>query len=198
MNEGHFWFEYAGMLLLSGDRDGYRAACARMVQRCGKVPMLQAYHVARACTLAADSVKDPAQPGRLAEGELKAMPRQFWSLSLIEQGALRYRAGAFQKAASLLMQSLDADARPGVAVVTWLWLALANQRLGKAEEARRWLDKATKWLDQTRPDYYNHEAGVPDSAAEKEGVHLHSWLEAQVLRREAEALLGSRPAAGKQ
>jgi len=194
MNEGHFWFEYAAMLLLSGDRDGYRAACAQMVQRCGKVPTLKAYHMARACTLAADSVKDPAQPERLAEGELKAMPKHFWSLSLIEQGALRYRAGAFQKAASLLMQSLDADARPGVAVVTWLWLALVNQRLGKTEEARRWLDKATKWLDQTRPDYYNHEAGVPGSAVEKEGVHLHSWLEAHVLRREAEALLKAPPA----
>jgi hypothetical protein len=83
-------------------------------------------------------------------------------------------------------------------VVTWLWLALANQRLGKTEEARRWLDKATKWLEQTRPDYYNHEAGVPNSAAEKEGVHLHSWLEAHVLLREAEALLGGRPAAGKR
>jgi hypothetical protein len=33
-------------------------------------------------------------------------------------------------------------------VLNWLWLAQTNQRLGKAEEARRWLDKAQAWLDQ--------------------------------------------------
>ena len=186
MNEGHFWFEYAAMLLLSGDRDGYRAACAQMVQRCGKVPTLKAYHMARACTLGADSVKDPAQPERLAEGELKAMPKHFWSLSLIEQGALRYRARDFQKAADLLMQSLDADTRPGVAVVTWLWLALVNQRLGKTEEARDWLGKAQRWLDQY-PD------GMPDRPEAETGAHLHNWLEAHVLRREAEDLLKTGP-----
>src|SRR5262245_60648267 len=37
---------------------------------------------------------------------------------------------------------------PGRALVNWLWLALANQRLGKPEEARRWPNKARVWLDQ--------------------------------------------------
>jgi tetratricopeptide (TPR) repeat protein len=194
-DEGFFRFEYAAVLLLSGDRDGYRAACAQMVQRCGKVPNLKAYHMARACTLAADSVKDPAQPERLAEGELKAM-KKFWALSLTERGALRYRAGAFHEAVPLLEESLETDRRPGAAVVGWLWLALAEQRLGKTEEARRWLDQAAKWLDQARPDFYDRDEGVPDSDEEKAGLHLHHWLEAHVLRREAEALLGTSSAAG--
>src|SRR5262249_6850220 len=30
---GHFWFEYAAMLLLSGDRKGYEKACAHMVEQ---------------------------------------------------------------------------------------------------------------------------------------------------------------------
>jgi hypothetical protein len=187
MDEGHFWFEYAAVQLLSGDRDGYRTACARMVQRCGKVPMLRPYYVARACTLAADSVEDPARPERLAEGELKANPKEFWSLS--EQGALRYRAGAFEEAELLEEQSLSIDGRPGVAVISWLWLALANQRLGKTEEARRLLDRAAKWLDKARPDFSQSEVGVPGTDEAKAGLHLHNWLEACVLRREAEALL---------
>ena len=33
-------------------------------------------------------------------------------------------------------------------VINWLWLALANQRLGKDGEARRWLSMAQAWLDQ--------------------------------------------------
>ena len=90
----------------------------------------------------------------------------------------------------LFEQSLQADAKPGCAVLNWLWLALAHQRLGKSEEARRWLDKATAWLDQYRD-------GMPDRADDELGLHLHNWLEAQVLRREAETLLrGQKPENG--
>jgi hypothetical protein len=67
-------------------------------------------------------------------------------------------------------------------VVNWVWLALANQRLEKSEEARRWLGKAQAWLDQYRD-------GMPAHAEEELGLHFHNWLEAHVLRREAEALL---------
>jgi eukaryotic-like serine/threonine-protein kinase len=177
---GHFWFEYAAMLLLSGDQLGYANACAHMVKRYGKAPNLRAYHVARACTLAPDAVADASLPGRLAETELKAATGQFWSLT--EQGALHYRAGRFEQALALFEQSLRADSKPGRAVVNWLWLALAQQRLGKSEEARRSLDKATAWLDQFRD-------GMPGGAELEVGLHLHNWLEAHVLRREAEAMI---------
>ena len=45
--------------------------------------------------------------------------------------------------------------------------------------------KATKWLEQ-----FPNGFPVPYDATK--GLHLHNWLEAQVLRREAEALLGPR------
>ena len=77
--------------------------------------------------------------------------------------------------------------RPGRAVINWLWLALANQRLGKAEEARHWLGKAQAWLDQFGD-------GMPARAEEEVGLHLHNWLEAHVLRREAEAQIPSEDA----
>jgi tetratricopeptide (TPR) repeat protein len=182
-DDGHVWFEYATVLLLSGDRPGYAKACAHMVQRYGKGPNLRAYHVARACTLASDAVAEASLARPLAEPELKASAGQFWSLT--EQGALHYRAGRFPEAVALFEQSLRADAMPGKAVLNWLWLALAQQRLGKSEEARRWLDKATAWLDHYRD-------GMPARAEEELGLHLHNWLEAHVLRREAEALI--RPA----
>jgi serine/threonine-protein kinase len=185
---GHFWFEHAAVLLLSGDRAGYARACARMVERCGKAADLRAYHVARACTLAPDSVADLARPGRLAEKELTSQPQEFWSLT--EQGALAYRAGRFKQAVPLFEQSLRADPKPGRAVLNWLWLALANQRLGQAAEARRWLSKAQSWLDR--------DAELPPRAEEELGLHLHNWLEAHVLRREAEALLGAGSARPKE
>jgi eukaryotic-like serine/threonine-protein kinase len=181
-DDGEVWFEYAALMLLSGDRPGYAKACARMVERYGKASNLRAYHVARACTLAPDAVANASLPKRLPEAELKAAAGQFWSLT--EQGALHYRAGRFQQAVALFEQSLRADPKPGRAVLNWLWLALANQHLGKPEEARRWLDKATAWLDQYRD-------GMPDRA-EGLGLDLHNWLEAHVLRRDAEAVI--RPA----
>ena len=178
---GHIWFEYACALLLSGDRKAYEDACAHMVERCGKTPGLRAYHVARACTLAADAVAEASLPSRLAETELKSTPGQFWSLT--EQGALLFRAGRVNDSVALFEQSLNAAPAPGRAVVNWLWLALAHQRLGETEEARRWFEKATAWLDQL------HDR-MPPRAETEFGLHLHNWLEAHVLRREAEALLG--------
>jgi tetratricopeptide (TPR) repeat protein len=149
------------------------------MDRCGKDKGPRSYHVARACTLAPNAVADMSLPGRLAEKELQGS-REFWSLT--EQGALAYRAGRFQEAAPLFEQSLRANPKPGAAVLNWLWLALAHQRLGKAEEAQRWLGKAQAWLDQ-------YGDGMPARAEADGGLHLHNWLEAHVLRREAEALI---------
>jgi serine/threonine-protein kinase len=178
--QGHFWFEYAALSLLSGDRPGYARACARMIERCGKDEGPRAYHVARACTLAPDAVADASMPGRLAEKELQRFAEEFWSLT--EQGALAYRTGRYQEAVPLFEKSLRADPKAGKAVLNWLWLALAHQRLGKSEEARRWLGKATTWLEQ----YHD---GMPNRAEEELGLHLHNWLEANVLRREAESII---------
>jgi len=178
--DGHFWFEYAALLLLSGDRPGYSRACAHMIEKCGKAGGPRAYHVARACTLAPDAVPDASLPRHLAEKELQGSAQAFWSLT--EQGALHCRAGRFPDAIALFEQSLRADPKEGRVVLNWLWLALAQQRLGKSEEARRWLDKATAWLDQYRD-------GMPDRAEVEFGLHLHNWLEAHALRREAEALI---------
>jgi hypothetical protein len=53
------------------------------------------------------------------------------------------------------------------AVLNCLWLALAYQRLEKAEEARGWLGKAQAWLDQ----YGNR---MPACAEAGVGLHLHT------------------------
>ena len=179
-DDGNFWFEYAAVSLLAGDRRSYDKLCEHMIDACGKVEGLRPYHVARACTLAPNAAGDTELPIGLIENELQGNAQQFWSLT--EQGALAYRAEQFQVTAGFAQQSLQADSKPGRAVVNWLWLALANHRLGKPEEARRWLGKAQKWLDQFGD-------GMPPRAEEELGLHLHNWLEAQVLRREAEALV---------
>jgi tetratricopeptide (TPR) repeat protein len=179
-NDGHFWFEYAAVSLLVDDRPGYARACTYLIEACGKPAGPRPYHMARACTLAQEGVSDSAMLGRLAQKELQANARQFWSLT--EKGALAYRAGRFDESVALFEQSLRADPKPGRAVINWLWLGLAHQRLGKTEEARRWQEKAGAWLDQ-------YVDGMPPRAEAELGLDLHNWLEAQILRREAEAII---------
>jgi hypothetical protein len=149
-----------------------------MLDRGQKTP-LRPYLVARACTLAPDSSDDPDRPALLSLAELRGAETTFWSRT--EQGALQVRVGHFSSAVLLLEYSLRADGRPGRAMLNWLWLALAYQKLGKAEEARRWLNKATGWLDQ-------QEGRMPVDTPIL-GLHRHNWLEAHVLRQEAETLL---------
>jgi serine/threonine-protein kinase len=180
-DDGHFWFEYAGLLLLSGDRDGYRRACAHMIERCGKTTALRRYHVARARTLAAASKAELDVVVRLAAVELKKHAGGFWSL--LQQGALAQRAGQADKATELLGSSLALEKREGHAMVMWLWLALAEQARGQPTKARRWLDRAIAVLDR--------HAVLPADPQRHLGMHLHNWLEAHVLRQEVEALLKS-------
>lgn len=182
-DDGEFWFEYSAVLLLSGDQLSYNRACVHMVEAFGKPGGPRAYHIARACTLAPNAGADPMLPAHLARRELQANAKQFWSLT--EQGALAFRAGQFNESVPLFEQSLAANTQPGAAVVNWLWLALANQRVGRTDEAHRWLEKAQTWLDQFHD-------GLPPRAEQDLGLHLHNWLEANVLRREAEALLSSK------
>jgi tetratricopeptide (TPR) repeat protein len=186
--DGNLWFEFAAALLLSGDRDGYARACAHMVLRRGKAPNLRAYHVARARTLAPAPAADVARVEELAHKELADWPDAFWSLTA--QGALHVRAGRFAEAVPLLERSLRADARYGRAVLNWLWLAIAHERLGNGAEARRQLARAQAWLDELGGE-------MQGRTSEDWGLDLHNWLEAHILRGEAEALLAPAPDAPK-
>ena len=178
-DDGDLWFEYAAAQLLAGDRAGYRRTCAHLLARCQPAGPMRPYLVARACTLAPDSTNDPAQPLRLAFDELTRSEQEFWALT--ERGALQVRARQPGFAVAYLERSLAADGRPGRAVLNWLWLALEYRTLGSPVEARRWLDKAANWLDQ-QGGQMPPESGIM-------GSHLHNWLEAQVLLREADGLL---------
>lgn len=178
IDNGEPGFESAAVLLLAGDTAGYRRRCAELLERSGTAG-IRGYHVARACTLAPHSVNDFAVPTQKSADELKGS-REFWSLT--EQGALACRAGRYDEAARLLEESLEADTRPGTAVLNWLWLALVNGHLGKPEEARAWLEKARTFMNHVSAD-------GTTMPADADGLHMHNWLEALILRKEAESRL---------
>jgi tetratricopeptide (TPR) repeat protein len=178
-NIGQAWFEYAAVQLLGGDRQGYLRTCVLLVNRSAAATGVRPYHTARAWTLSPAAVEDVEKVKRLSAAELTQYGKSFWSLT--EQGALLHRLGQSAEAVPLLEQSLAANTQPGARVVNHLWLALACQRLGRMEEARKWRDSAAAWLDAL--------GGEMPSEARAPGLHLHNWLEAHVLRKEADALL---------
>ena len=179
---GNVWFECAAAQLLAGDRPAYRKTCEQMLKRATSRANMRTYLAARACTLADHSVADAELPARQAASELAVSGTEFWSLT--EQGDLSFRAGSYAEAIALFQRSLRADGRPGVAVLNWLWLSLTYQKLGETVEARQWLKKADDWLDSLG-------AELPPDAETALGLHRHNWLEANVLRKEAEAAIGS-------
>jgi hypothetical protein len=151
-----------------------------MLARCETKPQMRPYLVARAGTLGhnwTDDWKRLDQLFRLYAKEHKRSDSDSWPLT--EQAALRFRGARPRDAVPLLERSLAAEGRPGRAVLDWLWLALAYQRMGSLLEARRWLARAANWLDQQG-------GRMPVETCEL-GSHRHNWLEAHVLRQEAEA-----------
>ena len=176
--DGDVWFEYAAVQLLAGDKAGYRTTCEKMFDRAAKAAGVRAYHVARACTLCPDAVIAPARLLALSKDELDDNAAAFWSLT--ERAALCQRAGQVREAVPLLERSIRTNGRPGSAVLNWLWLALTHHRSGQHDEARRWLDKAVTWLDIHSSELTRE--------AQARGFHLHNWLEAHLLRQEAELL----------
>ena len=80
-------------------------------------------------------------------------------------------------------------------MVNWLWLALANQRLAKAEEARRSLNKAQAWLNhQTLPleiEFWYLRRGPDDTLKERLMIQEQTTA---VVQRYIDELAGDAPA----
>jgi tetratricopeptide (TPR) repeat protein len=167
------WFEYASVQLLANDDQDYRRICRHMLER-AEAGKIRPYILARAFTLAPGSADDLQQVANISTNELDITKEEYWSLT--EQAALQYRLGHFDQAIPLLQQSIAANPKPAAAVVNWLWLALANEKLGHDEESSQWLQRATTWLDQLGDT-------LPPNSPQT-SFHLHNWLEAQTLRRE--------------
>jgi len=102
----------------------------------------------------------------------------YWSFR--QRGATLCRTGRQANAVALFEKSIILEPSTSRAVLNWLWLAIAHHDLGHAEDSARWRAKAVAWLDAFT-------SGMPDNAPAI-GLHLHDWLEAQVLRREIDSL----------
>jgi tetratricopeptide (TPR) repeat protein len=161
-----------------GDRTGYTAACETLVHRFGKTGKpAAANEVAWACSIGPDALPDLKPAVELARRAVQANPKDYDAQNTL--GAILYRAGQHEEAVRELNQAIKLN-RTGGTGWDFIFLALAQHRLGRPDEARTWLDKAVR------------------GAAWEKTLNETQRLELHLLRREAEALLkGPAPAEQK-
>jgi tetratricopeptide (TPR) repeat protein len=166
----------AEALLLAGDREGYRRACAETLERFRHAT---GWHAARACLIAPDALDDFSIPLEMAE---KARQQSSNVVSAYIQGLALYRAGQHAQAVQVLGSAIEAEPHWHAHALTRVVLAMAHHRLGHAEEARRWLEKAH--------DPYGGEAwGVKPGEAIGASAPWWDRADFQILSREADTLI---------
>jgi serine/threonine protein kinase/tetratricopeptide (TPR) repeat protein len=189
-------YQYA-LLCLRFERDvKYRQCCAAMLSQFGDSDeSIVANYVAWTGSLAPDALKNYDRAVALAEKALNARPESRQFLNTL--GAVLYRAGRHKQAIKRLTQL---DRRRGAVddivefylphtwdsratayhtspAYTWYFMAMAYHKAGNAEQAREYLAKANAWTHQSL-------------TAEKNGFRWHRLATLELLRKEAEIVLG--------
>ena len=168
-------FARASLYLIQGDSEGYNRFCQDMLQR---VPQTEdhseAFVLVRTCTMGRQSPVDPAQAVQWAK-QAVARAQPPWYFHAL--GLAQYRAGQFDEALQSFSRA-NVEAWP-YRDLNWFGMALAHDRLGHSDEARKCLDKGIQWLERFGPP----------GPGQPANIHPMDWLEAQVLRREAEDVL---------
>jgi Flp pilus assembly protein TadD len=180
------WYRYACLCLQKGDVAGHRRCCAALLERfAGTANASIAHRVALACLLRPGAVSDLKLPTKLAERGVAGSPRDAWHLLTL--GAAHFRAGRHAEAINRLREALEAardhpNAYKYARVLSRLFLAMAYHSVGQAERAREWLDQAVDVID----------FDFPRAGRVPLGDSWHDWIMSQVIRREAEALIGGQ------
>jgi tetratricopeptide (TPR) repeat protein len=99
-------------------------------------------------------------------------------------GAALLRAGRLEEAVHRFEESLVLDRDWPSSGLNAYGLAMAHQRLGQPDEARRSLDRAERWLNKLDATYAVEAPGIL-SGQPPVPVSFEFWVYAQVVRREA-------------
>jgi tetratricopeptide (TPR) repeat protein len=98
-------------------------------------------------------LRDPARAVELAKRATELAPQYgyLWNT----RGVAHYRAGDWDAARAALETSIARYAGQSEASTlesfSTFFLAMAHARLGNATEARRWYDRAVRWMEQNQP-----------------------------------------------
>jgi serine/threonine-protein kinase len=173
----------AAAFVLAGDVEGYRRACAFMLERYGDTTVpFEADRVVKTCCLSRHYGGDLSQIQRLAEIAVTGQEQHSWYVYFaLSRSLAALRAGEWEEA---LRWSRNCRERSPTFATTaapaWLVDALAQQRLGHADESRQALAAALEMRN------------TPTAVAASEDplqVTWGDWMIFDALRMDIEALL---------
>jgi eukaryotic-like serine/threonine-protein kinase len=128
-------------LTINPDGDVYRKVASAILSRFGGTDdQWVASQAARAGSLVPGVTDHHEKLVALAEKSLAHAPREGWRMYVL--GLALYRAGRYEGAIRKLSESREVDPNWHATALNWPLLAMANYRLGHADEALRWLVQA--------------------------------------------------------
>jgi tetratricopeptide (TPR) repeat protein len=139
------------------------------------------------CSLSPDGPAERNRPLELAHKAADKLPNDYPCARAL--GAALYRAGKGEEA---VRQLETAAAVQKSSPSTWLFLAMAQQKCGRDDKAKEWLDRARAWIEQARNPR-------PEGTADKNEPSWNDlpWTEQvalELLQVEAEKLIEKEPA----
>jgi tetratricopeptide (TPR) repeat protein len=157
-------------LLAAGDHTGLRRSRTDMLDRFRMTtdPMI-ANGVAWSSVMAVSEEPNLSETVRLAELAVNGASEPQKANVLNTLGAALYRAGRFAEAVRRLEEGIQ-KRKGESSEADWVFLAMAHQRLGHHDEARRWLDRFRDRRPRRTPTFWGE-------------------LEIRLLRAEAEAVV---------
>jgi tetratricopeptide (TPR) repeat protein len=176
------WYRSGCLQVQIGDRAGYRQQCDRMLELFGDTdnPYV-AERTAKVCLLWPDSASEDPRLSSLADRAVTKEPDNVWFV--LVKGISEYRAGRFESASEWLNKAAHSPQNSHYSrSLAQLFQAMAQHELGQSAGARESLGAAAEVLDQLQQQI--------DKTALEAG--WHDWLMCQMVRREAEQLLGER------
>ena len=168
--------------LAACNTDGYRRACAGLIERFGKTddPFI-AERTAKTCSAAPGAVADFGRVERLAERAVTGTEKHgLYRFLVLAKGLTEDRAGRHAQAVTWLKRFPHVPGEIQFDAIAFAALALAQHRLGRTDDAQASLAKAKAILAENMPD--------PSKGRPFTG-NWHDWVHAQVLTREAEQSL---------
>jgi tetratricopeptide (TPR) repeat protein len=161
------------VLLVGDDRDGLWRFSTDLLKRFrDTTDPATANNVAWSLVLSPAAVTSADLAVSLAERAVNGSPTKDKHLALITLGAALYRAGRFEGAILRLAEGVQLRERVAVPE-DCAFLAMAHDRLGHVEDARRWLDKLRNRQPSTQPDDFWKELEIRLLRSEADAVILH-------------------------
>jgi hypothetical protein len=169
------------LLVKTGDSEGYRRHCQKLLQQFGNTtdPII-AERTVKACLILPNSGVDLGAVARLAETAMAAGPTHpSFSFFQFAKGLSEFRQGRFASAADWLKPVVEEQGDPNRAVQASMVLAMAQFRLKQLDEARETLAKGVRLAARRVP---GPDGPIPEN-------RWNDWIFMHQLIGEAKALI---------